>query len=73
MNYIKYFRYLAATIVLVAIALHSFDMFPYGVYVHLAGALVWSVVAYKEKDYAVLLNFFPQIFILGSGILVYLI
>jgi hypothetical protein len=65
-------RYVAASTILVAITLHAFDMYPYGVYVHILGAMLWSYMAVKTKDHAVFLNFFPQIFILGAGIINYL-
>jgi hypothetical protein len=65
-------RFLAASIILVAIILHSYDMYPYGIYVHIIGAILWSIISYIEKDYAILLNFGPQILILGTGIIHYL-
>jgi hypothetical protein len=63
-------KYISATIILFAMFLHTQPhLFPYNVYVHIMGAALWSVWAYANKDKAVMLNFFPQIFILGIGVI----
>jgi len=63
-------KYTGATVILSAMFLHTQpEVFPYNVYVHILGAILWSIWAFINKDRAVLLNFFPQIFILGVGVL----
>ena len=64
-------KYVAATVILLAIGLHAFDMYPYNVFVHIAGAILWTYVGFKWKEGSILLNFVPQIFILGAGLVYY--
>ena len=71
MNEFVILKYTAATTILIAIALHAFDMYPYNVFVHIAGAIMWTVVGIKLKEGSILLNFVPQIFILGAGLVYY--
>lgn len=68
---IVFLKYLAATVILTAICLHSFDVYPLGVMVHFTGAILWTIVGIKWKEGSILLNFVPQIFILGSGLVFY--
>jgi len=62
-------KYLSATIILTAMFLHAFDMFPYNIIVHIVGAVLWTIVGFKWKEPSILLNFLPQIFILGAGLI----
>ena len=64
-------KYTAAITILIAIALHAFDMYPINVFVHITGALMWTIVGIKWKEGSILLNFVPQIFILGAGLIYY--
>ena len=41
------------------------------VFVHITGALMWTIVGIKWKEGSILLNFVPQIFILGAGLIYY--
>jgi len=68
-----FLKYTAATVILTAICLHSFDIYPLGVIVHFIGAILWTIVGIKWREGSILLNFVPQIFILGSGLIFYLI
>ena len=71
-DYLWYLKYLSATIILIAIALHTIpSMYPYNVIVHLVGAVLWTIVGLKWKEGAILLNFTPQIIILSIGLWVY--
>jgi len=67
----EYLKYTAAVVILTAMFLHTQPtMFPYNVYVHITGAILWSVYGFSKKEGAILLNFFPQIFILGIGVII---
>ena len=68
-GWIWYLKYLSAAVILVAIALHTVPtMYPYNIIVHLVGAVLWTIVGLKWKEGSILLNFVPQIFILGGGL-----
>jgi hypothetical protein len=49
--------------------MHAFDMFPYNIMVHISGAVLWTIVGFKWREPSILLNFLPQIFILGAGLI----
>ena len=69
-DWVWYLKYLSATVILVAIGLHTIpDAYPYNIIIHLIGAVLWTVVGVKWKEGAILLNFLPQIFILGAGLI----
>ena len=68
-DWVWYLKYLSATVILIAIGLHTFpESYPYNVMVHLVGAIMWTVIGIKWKEGSILLNFVPQIFILGGGL-----
>lgn len=70
-SWVWYLKYLSATTILFAMVLHTIpEAYPYNVIVHLIGACMWTIVGLKWKEGAVLLNFLPQIFILGIGLYV---
>jgi len=71
-DWVWYLKYLSASVILVAIALHTIpEAYPYNVIVHLVGAVLWTIVGVKWGEGAILLNFFPQIIILGTGLIMY--
>ena len=71
-DWVWYLKYLSASVILVAIALHTIpESYPYNVIVHLVGAVLWTIVGVKWGEGAILLNFFPQIIILGTGLIMY--
>jgi hypothetical protein len=71
-SWVWYLKYLSASVILVAIALHTIpESYPYNIIVHMVGAIMWTVVGFKWKEGAILLNFFPQIIILGIGLIYY--
>jgi len=71
-DWVWYLKYLSATIILIAIGLHTVpSMYPYNVITHLVGAVLWTIVGVKWEEGSILLNFFPQIIILGIGLLLY--
>lgn len=71
LDWVWYLKYLSATVILVAIALHTMpSMYPYNVITHLVGAVLWTIVGVKWKEGAILLNFTPQIVILGTGLMI---
>jgi hypothetical protein len=68
-DWIWYLKYISATIILIAIALHTIPgSYPYNIIVHLVGAVLWTIVGYKWGEGAILLNFTPQIIILSAGL-----
>ena len=70
-DWVWYLKYLSASIILVAIALHTIpEAYPYNIIVHLVGAVLWTIVGLKWKEGAILLNFFPQIIILSIGLFI---
>ena len=64
-----FLKYFSALTILTAICLHSLNIHPLNIYVHLIGACTWSVVGFVWKENSIILNFLPQIFILGGGLL----
>ena len=66
MTYLKYF---SAFTILSAICLHALNIHPLNVIVHMIGACTWSVVGFAWKENSIILNFLPQVFILGGGLL----
>ena len=66
MVFLKYFS--AATIVS-AICLHALNIHPLNVIIHLIGACTWSVVGFAWKEKSIILNFLPQVLILGGGLI----
>jgi len=68
-DWVWYLKYLSALVILIAIILHTIpEAYPYNVIVHLVGAVLWTIVGLKWKEGSILLNFVPQIFILGGGL-----
>ena len=68
-SWVHILKYVSATIILTAMFLHAFDMFPYNIIVHITGAVLWTIVGFKWRESSILLNFLPQIFILGAGLI----
>jgi hypothetical protein len=70
-DWVWYLKYVSATIIIVAIGLHTIpSAYPYNIIVHLIGACLWTIVGLKWKESAILLNFAPQVLILGTGLLI---
>jgi len=67
-RWVYYLKYLSATFVLVAIVLHTVDMYPINIIVHLVGAVGWTIVGLMWKENSILLNFGPQILIFSLGL-----
>jgi len=68
-KWVHILKYISATIIISAMFLHAFDLFPYNIIVHIIGAALWTIVGFKWKEPSILLNFLPQIFILGGGLI----
>jgi len=68
-RWVYYLKYFSATMVLIAIVLHTLDMYPINIIVHLIGAIGWTVVGLMWKENSILLNFAPQILIFSLGLL----
>ncbi|MEC7627238.1 MAG: DUF6552 family protein [Verrucomicrobiota bacterium] len=64
-----FLKYFSALTILTAICLHALNVHPLNVIVHLIGACTWSVVGFTWKENSIILNFLPQVFILGSGLI----
>jgi hypothetical protein len=69
-GWVWYLKYISALVILIAIGLHTIpEAYPYNVRVHLVGAVLWTIIGIKWKEGSILLNFVPQIFILGGGLI----
>ncbi len=68
-RWVYYLKYFSATLVLIAIVLHTLDMYPINIIVHLVGAVGWTIVGYMWKENSILLNFAPQILIFSLGLM----
>jgi Na+/H+ antiporter NhaC len=68
-KWVHILKYISATIIISAMFLHAFDLFPYNIIVHIIGAVLWTIVGFKWKEPSILLNFLPQILILGAGLI----
>jgi uncharacterized membrane protein len=68
-RWVFYLKYLSASFVLIAIVLHTLDVYPINIIVHLIGAIGWTIVGYMWKENSILLNFAPQILIFSLGLL----
>lgn len=68
-NIIFYLKYFSAITIVLAICLHAFNIHPLNVLIHFIGACTWSVVGFAWKEKSILLNFVPQVFILGGGLI----
>ncbi|MAL86392.1 MAG: hypothetical protein CMI23_08585 [Opitutae bacterium] len=66
MTFLKYF---SATTIVCAICLHALNIHPLNVIIHFVGACTWSVVGFAWKEKSIILNFLPQVFILGGGLI----
>ena len=64
-----FLKYFSALTILTAICLHALNIHPLNVIVHLIGACTWSVVGFAWKENSIILNFRPQVFILGGGLI----
>ena len=65
-------KYVAASTILIAIALHTIpEAYPINVIVHMLGAILWTYVGIKWQEKSILLNFTPQIVILGVGLIIH--
>ncbi len=65
---IVFLKYFSACTIVLAICLHALNIHPLNVIIHLIGACTWSVVGYVWKENSIMLNFVPQVFILGGGL-----
>ncbi len=64
-----FLKYFSALTILTAICLHALNVHPLNVIVHLIGACTWSVVGFAWKGNCIILNFLPQVCILGGGLI----
>lgn len=70
---IQKLRWLGAFTMTVAVTLHTLNIYPWNVYVQMFGAVIWIYAGTKEKDWALVTNFVPQLVIMtiGMGYLIY--
>ena len=68
-RWVYYLKYISAVLVLIAIVLHTLDVYPINIIIHLIGAIGWTIVGWKWKENSILLNFAPQILIFTVGLL----
>jgi hypothetical protein len=69
MSNLKVLRWVGAIIMTIAVTLHTLNVYPANVYVQIIGAFLWMYLGYKEKDWPLVANFVPQIFIMIVGLI----
>jgi len=69
MNYIQFLRWLGAFTMTVAVTLHTLNIYPLNVFVQMTGAIVWIYAGTKQKDWALVSNFVPQLVIMTVGMI----
>jgi len=69
MNYIQFLRWLGAFTMTVAVTLHTLNIYPLNVFVQMTGAVIWIYAGTKQKDWALVSNFVPQLFIMTMGMI----
>jgi len=69
MNYIQFLRWLGAFTMTVAVTLHTLNIYPLNVFVQMTGAVVWIYAGTKQKDWALVSNFVPQLVIMTVGMI----
>jgi len=69
MNYIQFLRWLGAFTMTVAVTLHTLNIYPLNVFVQMTGAVVWIYAGTKQKDWALVSNFVPQLVIMTVGMM----
>jgi len=69
MNYIQFLRWLGAFTMTVAVTLHTLNIYPLNVFVQMTGAVIWIYAGTKQKDWALVSNFVPQLVIMTVGMI----
>jgi len=64
-DHVWYVKYLSAIVILIAMVFHVKGWTPYNSYIQIIGALGWIYVGYKWDERSLILNFLPQLFIIG--------
>lgn len=70
-DHVWYVKYISAVVILIAMVFHVNGWTPWNSYIQVVGALGWIYVGYKWDEKSLILNFLPQLFIIGfllSGI-----
>jgi hypothetical protein len=66
---IQKLRWLGAFTMTLAVTLHTLNIYPWNVYVQMVGAVIWIYSGTKEKDWALVSNFVPQLVIMTTGMI----
>lgn len=69
MSNLKILRWIGAAIMTIAVTLHTLNIYPANVYAQIIGAIVWVYLGTKEKDWALVANFLPQLLIMTVGLI----
>ena len=69
MNYIQFLRWFGAFTMTVAVTLHTLNIYPLNVFVQMTGAVIWIYAGTKQKDWALVSNFVPQLVIMTVGMM----
>lgn len=64
-DHVWYVKYLSAMVILIAMVFHVKGWTPWNSYIQVVGALGWIYVGYKWDERSLILNFLPQLFIIG--------
>ena len=68
MNHITIVKYASAVTILIAMVLHVQGITPWNSFLQILGACGWIYVGYRMNEKAIILNFFPQLFIIIPGL-----
>jgi len=63
-DHVWYIKYTSAIVILIAMVFHVNGWTPWNSFLQLVGACGWMYVGYRWREWAMLLNFIPQIFII---------
>ena len=63
-DHIWYIKYASAIVILIAMVFHVNGWTPWNSFLQLVGACGWMYVGYRWREWSMLLNFIPQIFII---------
>ena len=56
-------------VILIAMVFHVLGITPWNSYLQMIGATGWVYVGYKWNEKAIIMNFFPQFFIIIPGLI----
>lgn len=68
-DHVWFIKYTSAVTILIAMVFHVKGWTPWNSYIQVVGALGWIYVGYRWKENSIILNFLPQLFVIGALLL----